>query len=234
MYIYWLECYSNNMPQDVKHSGRSYDASNRVSRARQTRRAIVEAAIALFATQGYGATTLQQIADEAGVAVQTIYATLKNKRTVLAEGLDLSIAGDDEPVAVNERDWMSDVWTADTGEERLFAYAKAVAQIMARASDMFMVLTNAALNDSRLADLDRETQRRRRDGASKVVTSVMKVSNLTAGLDPEHATDIVWLLNSPAVHQQLVRDAGWSGDEYAHWLGRALARELLGLEVCGH
>ena len=215
------------MVGEVKSSGRSYDASRRLARARQTRRAIIEAAITLFTTQGYGATTLQAIADEAGVAVQTIYATLKNKPTILAEALDVAIAGDDTPVAVNERDWMSEVWTAATGEKRLLAYAEAVAQIMTRASDMFMVVSGAALSDPRLNELDQETQRRRREGASNVVRSVTEVSSLAPGLSADRATDIVWLLNGPEVHQQLVRAAGWSTDEYVGWLGRALVRDLL-------
>ena len=68
----------------------------------------------------------------------------KNKPTILAEALDIAIAGDDEPIAIDDRDWMSEVWTSATGEERLLAYARAVAQIMTRASDMFMVVASAA------------------------------------------------------------------------------------------
>ena len=128
------------MVDDVKPTVRNYDSSRRRSAARQTRRAILEAATGLFTTHGYGATSLQAIADEAGVAVQTIYATLRNKPTILAEALDLAIAGDDEAVAVNQRDWMNEVWTAPTGDQRLRAYARAVAQIMTRASEMFMVV----------------------------------------------------------------------------------------------
>jgi AcrR family transcriptional regulator len=218
------------MAADVKPPGRRYDASRRLARARQTRRAILEAATALFAAQGYGATTLQSIADEAGVAVQTIYATLKNKPTILAEALDLAIAGDDEPVAVNERDWMNEVWTAPTGEQRLVAYAEAVSQIMTRASDMFMVVTAAALTDARLAELDSNTRRRRREGARRVVAYVAEVSELASGLSLDRAVDVVWLLNSPVVHQQLVVSAGWSTQEYVVWLARALIRELLGVE----
>jgi AcrR family transcriptional regulator len=216
------------MADDVKSPSRSYDASRRLARARLTRRTILDAAITLFTTQGYGATTLQAIADEAGVAVQTIYATLKNKPTILAEALDVAIAGDDEPIAVNERDWMNEVWTAETGPQRLRAYAAAVSQIMDRASDMFMVVTGAALTDPRLTELELETQRRRRSGAARVIEAVTEVSPLAEGLSTERATDVVWLLNSPAVHQQLVRAAGWSTDEYVAWLGRSLVRELLG------
>jgi len=219
------------MPGDVKPTTRRYDGSRRLARARETRRAILDAAITLFTTHGYGATTLHEIADAAGVAVQTIYATLTNKPTILAEALDVTIAGDDELVAVNDRDWMHGVWNADTGEQRLLAYAAAVGQIMDRASDMFTVVTNAALTDPRLRELDDETQQRRRNGAAGVVRSVTEVSELAPGLSTERATDIVWLLNSPAVHQQLVRRSGWSTDEYVTWLGDALCRELLGCAV---
>lgn len=215
------------MGGDVKPSSRSYDASRRLARAQQTRRSILDAAIKLFTTNGYGATTLQAIADEASVAVQTIYATLKNKPTILAEALDVAIAGDDEPTAVNERDWMTDVWSAHTGEQRLLAYAAAVGQIMERASDMFTVVTSAALTDTRLTHLETQTQQRRRAGAASVVASVTDVTDLAAGLTPDRATDIVWVLNSPAVHQQLVRAAGWSTHDYVTWLGQALTRELL-------
>ncbi len=55
-----------------------------------------------------------------------------------------------------------------------------------------------------------------------------EVATLAPGLDPDRAVDLVWLLNSPAVHQQLVRRSGWSNDDYADWLGGALVRELLG------
>ncbi len=221
------------MSGTVKPHGRSYDRTRRRARARQTRRAILDAAITLFTAHGYGATTLQAIADEAGVAVQTIYATLKTKSAILAETLDVAIAGDDEPLTVDERDWMNGVWTAETGGERLMAYAEAVGQIMDRAGDMFTVVANAALTDPRVTDLAVETQQRRREGAARVVRSVTEVSDLASGLSPERATDVVWLLNSPAVHQQLVRAAGWSAEEYVAWLGRALQRELLGHEGTG-
>ena len=128
---------------------------------------------------------------------------------------------------------MSEVWSAETAARRLRAYAAAVGQIMDRASDMFMVVTNAALTDARLTDLDAETQRRRRHGAASVVRSVTAVSDLATGLSEERATDLVWLYNSPAVHQQFVRAAGWSSDEYVAWLGAALVREVLGGEVSG-
>ncbi|MCW2915724.1 MAG: transcriptional regulator, TetR family [Actinomycetia bacterium] len=77
----------------------------RAERSRRTREKVVEAARELFVAQGYGATSLQEVADRAGVAVQTIYFVFRNKRTLFKEVVDTSIAGDTEPVATMDREW---------------------------------------------------------------------------------------------------------------------------------
>jgi AcrR family transcriptional regulator len=46
---------------------------------------IVDAARRLFLERGYGVTTMEAIAGEAGVAVSTVYAIFKNKRAFLRE-----------------------------------------------------------------------------------------------------------------------------------------------------
>src|SRR5918911_3954691 len=77
--------------------------TGRGSRARETRRRIITAAADLFIADGYTATTLEQIADRAGVAVQTVYFHFGNKRTVLKEAVDIAAVGDDEPVPLLDR-----------------------------------------------------------------------------------------------------------------------------------
>jgi len=225
------------MSRDVKttddEQGRRYDTTRRRASARITRRRVLDAAITLFEEHGYGATSLQAIADEADVSVQTIYATFTNKRNVLTEALDVAIAGDDEAVAVNDRDWMSSVWTAPTATERLEAYAHAVTRIMSTAGPMFLVVAAAAATDPELVDVDDEAERRRRSGSARVVDSILEVGALAAHLDPNTATDVLWALNSPQLHDQLVRRAGWSTDRYREWLAGAMRRELLPPAVVG-
>jgi AcrR family transcriptional regulator len=199
----------------------------RRERARATRRAVLAAARRLFVGDGYGSTTIQALADEAGVAVQTIYAAFGNKRTILAELLDVAIAGDDEEIVVNAREWMRPVWEAPTATERLRAYAAAVSRIMAGAGDVFAVVTAAAATDPDVVELAATTEQRRRTGAASVVESVRSVGALRPGLDVERAVDVLWLLNSPAVYRHLVRQAGWSPEEYGSWLADAMVRELL-------
>src|SRR4051794_36788718 len=81
----------------------------RAARTRATRRRIVDAAAELFIADVYGATTLEQIAARAGVAVQTVYFHFGNKRTVLKEAVDIAAVGDDEPVALLERPWLGEL-----------------------------------------------------------------------------------------------------------------------------
>jgi AcrR family transcriptional regulator len=213
--------------KDDKAQGIPERFPRRRERARATRRAVLAAAKRLFVGDGYGATTIQAIADEAGVAVQTVYAAFGNKRTILAELLDVSIAGDDEQVVVNAREWMRPVWEAPTAAERLRAYAAAVSRIMAGAGDVFAVVTAAAATDPDVVELAATAEQRRRLGATSVVESVRSVGALRPGLDPERAVDVLWLLNGPAVYGQLVRQAGWTREEYESWLAGAMVRELL-------
>ena len=77
---------------------RRYESTHRQDQARQTRLAVLAAARTLFVASGYGPTTLAASAQEAGVAVQTVYKIFGNKKTLLSELVDLTIAGDDEPI----------------------------------------------------------------------------------------------------------------------------------------
>jgi TetR/AcrR family transcriptional regulator of autoinduction and epiphytic fitness len=218
-----MDCYSIEMDGPVKER-----FPRRAERARATRRAVLAAARRLFVADGYGATTMAAVADEAGVAVQTVYAVFGNKRTILAEVLDVSIAGDDDAAAVNAREWMRPVWEAPTATERLAAYATAVARIMTGAGDVFAAVAAAAATDPDVVELADVTEQRRRTGAASVVDSVRQVGALRPGLGADEAVDVLWLLNSPAVYAHLVRQAGWSPEDYERWLAGAMARELLG------
>src|SRR3954468_17423762 len=81
----------------------------RAQQARATRGRIIAAAPAQFVRRGYGATLLEQVAEQAGVAVQTVYFHFGNKRTLLKEALDVAAVGDDEPVPLLERPWLTQI-----------------------------------------------------------------------------------------------------------------------------
>ena len=82
---------------------RPYSSTRREAQARETRRSILEAAAELFVGSGYAATTIQAIADQGGVAVQTVYAVFGTKRELLRQLIESTITGDDDPDAITER-----------------------------------------------------------------------------------------------------------------------------------
>ena len=75
-------------------------------RGAATRNRVAAAAARLFREQGYAATSMQAIADEAGVHVQTIYLAFGTKAAVLAQAAALLVAGADDPDShPSERPW---------------------------------------------------------------------------------------------------------------------------------
>jgi AcrR family transcriptional regulator len=206
---------------------RPYRSPRRQQQAQQTRHSIIEAAITLFTANGYGATSLQAIADHAQVSVQRLHAIFENKAALLGEALDVVIAGDHLEVPINAREWMQPVWEAPTASERLQAYAAAVRRIHAGAGDMLCVLDAAAATDAALRPLATETERRRRLGAQSVIKSITEVDAPRSGLTTREATDVLWLLNSPQVFHRLVRQAGWNENRYQTWLAQTMIEQLL-------
>lgn len=199
----------------------------REEKARQTRRAVRAAARRLFVADGYGATSIKAIAAAAGVSVQTVYVQFGTKPAILAEVLDVAIAGDDSDVAVNARDWMAPVFNLPTAEARLRAYASAVRRIHDGAGEVFVVVAEAAGSDPEIEQLHETAEARRRIGATSVVAAVEEVGSLRDGLVTDQAIDLLWLWNGPLVHRHLTVAAGWSGDAYEVWLADGLVRELL-------
>jgi hypothetical protein len=152
----------------------------------------------------------------------------------LATALDGAIAGDEDPVAVNQRSWMRPVWESPTAAERLRAYASAVRRIHASAGTMFHVVAVASSADAdadadaaELADLADLAEDLRRRGATSIIDPVRRVGQLAPGLSRARAIDILTLLTSPAPFQHLVRRCGWTLDRYERWLADTMISQLL-------
>lgn len=124
------------------HHGKRPD--KRAERSRRTREKIIAAARDLFIAQGYGATSLQEVADRAGVAVQTVYFVFRNKRALFKDVVDTSIAGDTEPVATMERDWFRAACAEPTAAGQLRAHVQGVRAIQERVAPVIPLIAAAA------------------------------------------------------------------------------------------
>jgi AcrR family transcriptional regulator len=207
---------------------RGYHSPVRTERAVRTRTQILEAAHGLFLERGFARCSVAEIAAAAGVARPTVLAVFGSKAALLRAVVDLAMAGDDEPVPVAQRTWFQPVWTADTQEGCLDAYARAVVRIGRQSSDVIELVRRAADESPENAEMWDELQRNRRFGARTIVTRVRELGPLPRGLTVRRGTDLLFVLNDSGHYRTLVHDAGWSERAFEAWLSDRMRHALLG------
>jgi AcrR family transcriptional regulator len=200
--------------------------SKRTEKARATRRKILAAAGELFVERGYGATSLQDVADRAGVAVQTIYFVFGNKRTVLKELADITIAGDDEPVATMDRPWFKDALASGTAAEHLRRHVHGARLILDRYAPMARVITAAAATDLEVADLWHYEEDPRYVVQSAAARSLVGKPGAREGVTAGQAADLLFGLLSPALYLVFVEERGWSPKRWEDWVYQTLRGQL--------
>ena len=141
---------------------RTYVSPKREEQAKATRRVILEAAQRLFVANGYGATSIRAIADEAGVAVQTVYAVFGNKRQLVIELVENAVTGDDDPAAVTERPEAQAIRAEPSARRRAQLAAALSRKIIERVLPIFKITSDAAAVDPDFAELNRAMIARRR------------------------------------------------------------------------
>jgi TetR/AcrR family transcriptional regulator of autoinduction and epiphytic fitness len=214
-----------NEPNAVK---RPYDSPLRSAQARATRRAIIDAAARLFAEQGYVATSFDAVAGAAGVGRATVFAYFPTKALLLKAAYDVTLVGDDEPVALPDRPESLAVRAEPDPHRFLAGYAGIASDVGRRLSPIYVAIRGAAAADPEAALVWQEIGAERRRGGSNVVAMTRSRTALRGGVDPERAADVVWALADPGLYHSLVRERGWSHEEFTAWLASALQRELLG------
>jgi AcrR family transcriptional regulator len=200
--------------------------SKRAEQARQTRRRMVDAARELFIERGYGATALQDVANKAGVAVQTIYFTFGNKRTLLKELVDTAIAGDDEPVATMDRPWFRDAIAATTAEAQLQAHVHGSVRALGRVAPIVEMLRTAATVDEAITDLWPHEPDPRLTVNAAAAEALVRKPDAVQGISADHAADVLFGLLSPELYLLFVRDRGWEPARWEEWVFETLRSQL--------
>ncbi len=212
---------------DPVKSTRRYESPRRREQAEATRAQILEAAWRLFEQQGYAATTMAAIAREAGVALKTVYVAFATKSGVLRELWHLLVRGDPGAARVEDRDWFREVLDEPRPRRQLELNARNSRAVKERAGGLLAVLRGAAPSDPEIAELLARIQSDFYDNQTAVVRSLDEKHALRDDLDVTRATDVLWTLNHPDVWQLLVRERGWTPDEYERWFAAAAVAQLL-------
>jgi AcrR family transcriptional regulator len=214
------------MAEPVK--GKTAAGLRREQRAQQTRVRIATAALRLFLERGYVATTIDAIAQEAGVAPATVYQAFGTKHAVLERVLDSTIAGDDAPVGLLEREWVSQARRQRDARRRLAVVVRHAAQVAARTAPLKEVMRDAAAADPRVRDLIREDHARRRQTQRVLVDIAIGDSALRPGTTHEAAADTFFVLVSSHNYQFVADVLGWRLGDWQRWLVAILTREFFG------
>jgi AcrR family transcriptional regulator len=204
---------------------RRYDATKRREAAARTRRAILDAALELFITQGYAATSMAAIAARAGVALDTVYASVGRKPQLARLLIETAISGTTQAVSAEDRDYVQAILAAPDAETKIGIYASAMRMIAGRLAPVFAILQQAAATAPELTVLWREISERRAANMRRFVADLAAVAALRTDLD--EAADIVWATNAPEVYQLLVGQRGWTPERYERFLADTWRRVLL-------
>jgi AcrR family transcriptional regulator len=197
---------------------RPYDSTRRQDQARQTRLAIVHAAHDLFVSNGYGRTTIADIARAAGVAVETVYAAFKNKPTLLRQVWYLHFRGDEQDVPLYDRAEMQEILAEPDLASRIRKHAELVTATNRRIAPLLAALVGAAANEPGAAAMLDEWAERRIDVATKYAHAAAATGQL--GISEHECRDVLFATMDGALWQRLVAERGWSDERYAAWLGR--------------
>ncbi|MBT2228229.1 TetR/AcrR family transcriptional regulator [Nonomuraea sp. NEAU-A123] len=198
----------------------------RSQKAQETRRRILEAARELFVAQGYGPTSLQDVAARAGVATRTVCFSFGNKHSLLKALVEATITGDEQSSAVMDLPWFREAMATETAAAHLRAHVHGLRLILDRVASIIKVLNAAAAMDPEVAMLwprDSDPQYTVQWTAAE---SMMAKPGARPGVSPEYAADLLYSLLSPELYLQFVQERGWSPDRWERWSQDTLRAQL--------
>lgn len=212
---------------EVNAQARRYNSPLRREQAAATRDAVLSAARDLFVGEGYRSATVAAIARRAGVAVDTVYATIGRKPDLLRGVVEAAISGTGQAVPAERRDYVIRIREATRAAEKISLYAQALAHIQPRLAPVYEALRDAAGADPDCGALWREISDRRAANMRQFIADLATTGELRTDLPAAELADAVWSMNGPEYWGLLVGQRGWDPERFAGWLGDAWCRLLL-------
>ena len=204
---------------------RRYDSTRRQEQARETRLRIIQAAYDRFVTNGYGQTTIADIARTAGVAVETIYAGFRNKHTLLRQVWYVSFRGEEDDIRLWDRPEIRAVIAEPDLARRLEAQARVLTAVFRRITPLLLMLQGAVASQPDAVAMLAEFDQMRLDAATKYAQAAVATGQLA--VSEEECRDVLWATLDGALWGRLVAQRGWSDERFAAWLGRLwIAQQL--------
>ncbi len=198
------------------------------ARSRATRLRITKAATSLFRDRGYTRTTMADIAQAAGVAVQTVYFVFHTKTEVLNSAYGLAVMGEVDAAVPQEQAWYRQAVAEPDVTTAVRLVVAGLGEILRRVAPLDRAIRTAAAGDPDAASFLAQNEAWRADGYREMVSFLRTKRTLRTGLTEDRATDVMLFLASPGAYRALVTERDWTHAEWTAWTSAALAEQLFG------
>lgn len=205
--------------------GRAYSSPVRDEQAARTKARILDAAADLFLTDGFGRTTIKQIADRADVARDTVHAVFGSKARVLTALIDQRLVPDGSVANVRERPDSQAIKDEPDQRRQIELLATFLAALSTELRPVYEVLRTASAVEPEMGAVLTEMEGYRRQNMQAYVKWIAARGPLR--VSTKRAGETLWALASPDVARLLCDQLGWTEAQHAKWLDDALARTLL-------
>jgi AcrR family transcriptional regulator len=204
---------------------RSYSSAVRAEQAARTRDRILDAAAELFLERGYGRTTMQDLAERAEVARDTVHAIFGGKARVLTALIDTRLVPDGSVANVTDAPDAQAIKDEADQRKQIELFGAWIAAISTRLRPVFEILRTASAVEPEMGAVFTEMDGFRLKNMHTyarwfAARGPLRVSTKRAG-------EVIWAVTSPDVARMLCGELGWSETDHARWLADTLTRTLL-------
>lgn len=210
-----------NASRPGKPGKRPYVSARRVQGAADTKDRVLQASKALFARHGIDGVTIAQIAEQADVAVSTVYALYKSKDGILRAIMRAVLFGQRFQAAAERSKDLSDAvgFVAHTA-----SVARAIYE--GESTELGLVRGASAFSPA-LRKLEHEFETIRYEMQEQRLRMLFDQASQRKGLSFDEARRVMWMLTSRDVYRMLVLEGGWAPDRYEAWLSEMLVTALV-------
>lgn len=187
---------------------------------------MMESACRVFTERGFSAATMEAVAADAGVAVQTLYFTFHSKAELLQAAYEYAVLGPD-PTPPHLSSW----WlAAEQDPDVIKAVGRLVdgtVKVFERAAPLVWVV-RADEQARRAYDFNENL---RVEGYAAMVDFLARKHPLRPRLTRKKARDLMLTLLGPHVFFVLTGELGWTVRDYRSWVKVAILNEIFGIDA---
>lgn len=165
---------------------------------------------------------MPEIAQAAGVSVQTVYKAFSNKATLLKAVFDVSIAGDDDPTPMAERDVIGEINAEPDAVRKIEIYTRHLAGGAHRNVPLQLVARAAAGADSAAAQVWAQMRQEMLTAMTFFAADLIATGQVRGELSDDEVRDVLWTYHSAEIYELLVVERGWTAEQYGRFIGEGM------------